>query len=231
MLAYYINHLVWIQSRFVARDAVLQRLVTIYQLLEQDETEEGLALPAKLTMPDQARECIENMEDYLLRKKDETGCPLLYIIRLLVALPLPADDPGFGLPSFSEEMITRAPHVGPEYEHDNRLVWDLVRYVTHGGPAWDWVSAFARTFDWRNAFLAMKMHYLGPTFQALIRAQADQRLDNAFYNAKSRNFTFESYCTLLQHAFTDLEQAGDPLSELWKVRFFERHQGYPPPIM
>jgi hypothetical protein len=48
MLAYYVNHLVHIQWRFVARDAVLQQLVMIYLLLEQDETEEGLALPSQV---------------------------------------------------------------------------------------------------------------------------------------------------------------------------------------
>jgi uncharacterized membrane protein YgcG len=92
--------------------------------------------------------------------------------------------------------------------------------VTHGGPAWDWVSRFARNSDGRLAHIALKTHYLGETFQALIRAQADKRLENAFYDGTSRNFTFESYCTLVQHSFTDLEAAGDPISESRKVRCF-----------
>jgi hypothetical protein len=66
----------------------------------------------------------------------------------------------------------------------------------------------------------MKTHYLGETFQALICAQADKRLENAFFDGTSRNFTFSSYCTLLQHSFTDLEAAGDPISESRKVRCF-----------
>jgi hypothetical protein len=137
-----------------------------------------------------------------------------------VALPLPQDDPGFGLPSYIKEMIQRIPHVGPDYQTDNHSVWDVIRHVTHGGPAWDWVSHFARNSDGRSAHIALKTHYLGQTFQALIRAQADKRLENAFYDGTSRNFTFENYCTLLQHAFTDLEAAGDPISENHKVHCF-----------
>jgi hypothetical protein len=45
-------------------------------------------------------------------------------------------------------------------------------------------------------------------------------LNNAFYNSESQSFTFESYGTLLQHAFTDLEQSGDPLSALLKAWYF-----------
>jgi hypothetical protein len=165
--------------QFVSREAIVQRLVTNYQLLEQDETEEGLALPTKLTRPDQARECIENMEDYLIQKRVKLVVHL-YILFVYyehsLCLPMILTS-GVGHPSFAEEMIARAPHMGPDYKNDNRLVWDLVRYVAHGGPAWDWVTAYARTFHGRNAFLAMKTHYLGPTFQALIRAHADWQLN------------------------------------------------------
>jgi hypothetical protein len=133
---------------------------------------------------------------------------------------LPADDPGFGQPSYNEEMIMRAPHTGPEFQLDNRSVWDMIRHVTYGGPAWDWVSHFARTFDGRSSYLALKAHYLGETFQALIRAQADKKLDKAFYDGTSKKFTFESYISALQHAFTDLEACGDPISESRKVRSF-----------
>jgi hypothetical protein len=133
---------------------------------------------------------------------------------------LPADDPEFGQPSYKEEMITRAPHTGPEFQLDNRAVWDMIRHVTHSVLAWDWVSRFAQTFDGRSAYLALKAHYLGETFQALIRAQADKKLDKAFYEGTSKKFTFESYILALQHAFTDLEACGDPISESRKVQSF-----------
>jgi hypothetical protein len=68
--------------------------------------------------------------------------------------------------------------------------------------------------------MALKTHYLGPTFQAMIRAQADKKLDNAFFDGCSRGFSFESYCLLLQNLFTDLEQAGNPISESRKLHYF-----------
>jgi hypothetical protein len=54
----------------------------------------------------------------------------------------------------------------------------------------------------------------------MIRAQANKKLELAFFDGGSRLFTFESYCSALQHCSKDLEQAGDPLSELRKVRCF-----------
>jgi hypothetical protein len=100
----------------------------------------------------------------------------------MIGLPLADNDPGFGLPTYDMEMITRAPHTGPSYQIDNHAVWDVIRYMTHGGPAWDWVSSFAHEFDGRGAHQALKTHYLGPTFQAMIQAQADRKLDLAFFD-------------------------------------------------
>jgi hypothetical protein len=205
MLCYYVNHLQQIQQRWAAGTATLLRLTTVYQLLEQDDNDEDVGLPNKLTNVAQARECIENIDDYFGRKRGIDGVQLGYVIRALVALPVAADDPGFGLPSHDEEMVTRAPHTGASYHIDNRTVWDVIRHVTHRGPAYDWVSQFAHNFDGRGAYLALKMHYLGPTFQAMIRAQADKKLDNAFFDGRNRGFSFERYCSLLQHSFTDLE--------------------------
>jgi hypothetical protein len=74
-------------------------------------------------------------------------------------------------------MVTRAPHTGASYHINNRTVWDVIRHVTHGGPAYDWVSQIAHNYDGHGAYLALKTHYLGPTFQAMIRAQADKKLD------------------------------------------------------
>jgi hypothetical protein len=220
MLCYFVNHLVRVQRQFDPAIATLAKLAEVYQLKDLDDPDDDIPLPARLMRADQARETIEDIEDYLLRKRGASGCPLAAVIRMNVALPLPEDDPGFGQPTYLEEMIQRMPHVGTDYQTDNRSVWDLIRHICHGGPAWDWVSQFARNSDGRSAHIALKTHYLGETFQALIRAQADKRLENAYFDGMSRNFTFESYCTLLQHSFTDLEAAGDPISESRKVRCF-----------
>jgi hypothetical protein len=220
MLAYFENHLQRIQRRFTEVVVTVVRLTAVYLLKEQDDNDDNVGLPSKLTNVANVRECLEDIDDYLRCKRGESGCPLAYVVQLVVALPAAVNDPGFSLHSYDAEMIQRAPHTGLTYQVDNHAVWDIIHHVTHGGPSWDWVSAFARENDGRGAHRSLSTHYLGVSFQAMICAQADKKLESAFYDGRSRSSTFESYCSLLQHLFTDLEQAGDPLSELRKIRFF-----------
>lgn len=221
MLHYYVHHLQRIQRLPVnAPEATVDRLRTIYALKPEDETEDDLDMPEAFTRVDTARVVIENLDDYLLRKRSETGVPLAYVVRDFVTLPIPAEDPGFGLPTYVEEMIRRAPHGTPQYETDNQLVWNVVRQITHGGPAWNWVSRFARNSNGRDAYIALKTHYLGNAYQLRIRALADSRIETAFYDGQNRNFTFENYCALLNNAFADIESTGEVVSETRKIRCF-----------
>lgn len=144
--------------------------------------------------------------------------PLSYVVRADVPLPDVADDPGFGLPSFALEMIRRAPHTGTFFQRDSVAVWNVIRHVTHEGPAWSWVQSFLRTCDGRAAYFAMKQHYLGESFTARLRANADRLLDTTFYDGRSRAFTFERFFETLQMAFTDIESTCEEISEQRKVR-------------
>ena len=163
-------------------------------------------MPTPLAKIDDVRVTLENIDDYFRRKLGDPGCPLAYITRDTVTLP--AVDLGFGQPSYYDKMIDRAPHTVVSYQHDKVTVWNVIRHVTHGGPAWNWVSSFSRTFDGRAAYLALKSHYLGDSFVSRIRAPADNHLGTAFYDGKSRSFTFEHYCARLNNAFADLEGSG-----------------------
>lgn len=54
----------------------------------EDETEDDLELPEPFTRIDTARVVIENLDDYLFRKKSELGVPLAYVVRDIVTLPI-----------------------------------------------------------------------------------------------------------------------------------------------
>ena len=82
--------------------------------------------------------------------------PLAYVIREDVDLP--TEDPGFGLPTFKEEMIRRTRHDTPSFLEDNHSVWTMIRTVTHGGPAWHWVSTHERSMNGRAAYFSLKSH-------------------------------------------------------------------------
>lgn len=223
MLRYYMFHLKRIQRLPINLvQATLADITSVYVLKESDKNEGTVDLPSQFQKIDNARVILEDLDDYLLRKRGEFGVPLSYITRFEVALPPMYEDPGFGQPNYVEEMIRRAPHVGPEWQIDNVAVWNVIRHVTHDGPAWNWVSRFARTGNGRDAYLALKTHFLGESYQERIRAQADARLDNAFFDGRNRNFTYESYCGLLNNAFADIESTGERLDESRKLRYFMR---------
>ena len=97
------------------------------------------------------------------------------------------------------------------------MVWDAVRHVCHEGPAWGWVQAYARQRDGRSAYLALKAHYMGSTFQARLRAKADQTLETTYYDGTKRYFSFEKYTETLQRAFIDLQSTQEKVSEERKI--------------
>jgi hypothetical protein len=125
MLCYFVNHLVRVQHQFDQAIATLVKLSEVYQLKELDDPDDDIPLPSQLMRAYQARETIEDIEDYLFRKRGASGCPLAAVIRMNVALSLPQDDLGFGLPTCIEEMIQHMPHVGADYQTENRSVWDV----------------------------------------------------------------------------------------------------------
>lgn len=193
MLRYYLLHLQRIQRSFESATATLVCLANVYALKEEEDNDEDgdINLPSKLTTIDKVRVTLEDIDDYLNRKKGISGVPLAYVVRPDIALPDMADDPGFGLPSYLLEMISRAPHAGSFFQRDNVAVWNVICHVTHEGPAWSWVQSYVRTCDGRAVYFAMKQHYLGESFTARLRANADRLMDSTFYDGRSRGFTFE----------------------------------------
>jgi hypothetical protein len=196
--------------------ATLARLTVCYQLKDAEDDLDELDLPSKLTRTDKVRDVLEDIDNYLIRKLGASGLPLAYVVRDSVALP--ADDEGYGMPTVTEEMINRGPHTGMYYELDTKEVWQMIRHVTHGGPGWSWVQGYQRTTDGRQAYLAIKTHYLGESYSTRVRAAADNTIESAYYDGKSRSFTFERYCEVLKAAFTDIETTGEEVSETRKVR-------------
>ena len=101
--------------------------------------------------------------------------------------------------------------------------------MTWKGFAWTRVNDQARSCDGRLDCQQLKQHYLGDSFMGKIKLDADQKLENANFGGKARNFTFENYCEKLKRAFTDLDECGDELTDDCKVRCFMR--GLSDPIL
>ena len=96
-----------------------------------------------------------------------------------------------------------------EFPQDTIKVWDVIRHIYHGGPAWSWVSRYARQDNGRDTYLALKGHYLGEAYISRMHTRADKMMKTAFYDRRSRNFTYEKYCEILIQAFNDIEETGE----------------------
>ena len=106
MLQYYIHHMERIQRTFQFNQASMQRLQDIWAIHEEEENEDDdLDLPNKLSDVKNLRSMLEDLDNYLIIKEGATGLPLAYVTREEAALPVPADDPGFGQPDMTSEMV------------------------------------------------------------------------------------------------------------------------------
>jgi hypothetical protein len=220
-LRYYVFHQYRIQRTFVTGQATLARLEAVWALHERiqrmkESEKESLKVDALLKV-ENVRKLIEDIDEAIAYRLGAYGAPMSYLTRASVAIN-DETDPGVGLPDALSELVRRTRHTGNQYEEDNMSLWMMIRQATHGGPAWNWVKPFANRKDGRGAYLALKTHYMGRSFQKRNIANAERVLETVFFDGKARNFTFEMYCEKLNMAFQDLEEAGEPASEDRKVR-------------
>ena len=167
------------------------------QLPDSDEAE----MPDKFSDPSKVRNLLENIHTYLGIVKNKAGVPILYVIREDAALP--ADDPGFGMPDFNTEVMTRGRLNGVFWRSSNRTVWIMMRHICHGTHAWPFVSQFESTANGRRAYLAFAQHYMSTDIQHGIRTKANDILQNSKFTGESKNFTFDKFSARLTRAFND----------------------------
>ena len=221
-LGYFCFHMNRIGRAIIPGQATLAVLQRLWEMrsIEKEKMKADVPEPERLTKQADTRKFLDSLDHYLLNKRGLNGTPLAYLVRQDVVPPAPDLQP-FGVPTLTQELIRRAKHGDYyAYEVDNETLWSLVRRLTFGEFAWGWVSMHSRTQDGRAAYLSLKTHYLGRSFQDKIQFDADKVLETTTYDGKARNFTFEQYCTKLNQAFTDLEECGDILQEKRKIRIF-----------
>ena len=121
-------------------------------------------------------------------KTKSAGVPILYAVKIGDALPAPADDPGYGLPSFDEELASCGRLCGHYWVSTNRLVWTAIRKMCHGTDAWNHVRRFETPRNGRGAYMALMHTHMGEDIQYTIRAAAEQTLQNILFDGKNGIF-------------------------------------------
>jgi len=160
------------------------------------------------------RHWFESILAHLSVKKGKSGFPLLYVVR--ASSDLPTTDPGFGLPSFNDEVETRGRHAGHFWMADRRSVWLFLRSKCHGTTAWNTIKGFERTTDGRRAYLALLGQFMGEDVMQTYLNKAERTLTTIRFDNKNRNWTFDKFVGTLRGAFIDLGTTVT-MTEQWKV--------------
>jgi hypothetical protein len=148
------------------------------------------------------------------------GVPLLYVVREIVALPTGVGDDvdhGFGLPTYTQEMIRRAPHTGVLQRSSKE---SLERYQACD-PRRSRLELGTVLCQWtrrEKPFLSMKRYYLGESYTRRIKLLAENTLSAAFYNGQVCTLNFGDYVDKLKGAFTDIKSSGEIVDPQCKFR-------------
>jgi hypothetical protein len=110
-------------------------------------------------------------------------------------------------------LIAVTPLTGIEYEDDNGRVFDLLKSWTVNGPAWTWMRSFNTTRNGRRAWLSLINHFEGDAQRDKVKDQAYAAIAAAKYYGEKKRFTFETYVSIHQDAYADVEQYGEIISE------------------
>jgi len=225
---FFMNYMHRIQRTFVAATATLALVQDVWddrfdlENPNRDVEREIIRDPALMVNVDDIKKTLEDIDNVLNKRKGIGGSPPAYITRDTLTLPehTPGEiDLGFGQPSREAELIRRTRHDGPAYRQDNIAAWAIIRHVTHNGPAWAWVSSFARHQNGRAAYRALKTHYFGDSFTTRAVTKADATIENLFWDGRVKNYPLEKFFEQLNKAYTDLDENGEPVTAAKKVHF------------
>ncbi len=114
-----------------------------------------------------------------------------------------------------QRHIAIAPIQGLEFEEDNGKVFDTLKSLTLNGPAWTWMCNFNAS---RNGRAALTTYYEGDAQKDRIKDNAYAAIAAAKYHGEHKRFSFDTYVTIHQEAFADLQQYGEAIAKDKRVR-------------
>ena len=198
----YCRYWFMIQRPFTYAGATLDNIEIVSNWLGQFTTPSDFPVELeRFTDSLKKRQWLEGIEGRLQQTIGKAGLPIAYAVRH--DSPLPAVDPGIGLPSLDEELQTRGRHTAHFWAADNRLVWNMIYKVCFGTTAWSLAQSYEKTKNVRMAYRALVRQYMGPDTRHLLMQEAGRVINDSRFDNKSRNFTFDKFCARFRQARID----------------------------
>ena len=160
------------------------------------DTEETVAIDrATSKLPDKFKQqakwfvFAEAIAMYLSQQKGGGQIPLNYVIH--DADPLEVD----AVYKIEHEQIINTVPLLDVYEKDNDMVHGIVKTLVLKGPGWHWISHLDQSCDGQAAWLALRAHYEGDSFQNHQKEAAFASIASSQYQGEHHNFSFKTYIT------------------------------------
>ena len=214
LAAYYVRHQKCI-NRPVVVPAMTAALLRRFKDLKEAEDEHKDPTDKPTLNDKNWSKTLEEIEEYLRNHLGHTKIPLAYVVRKEQDVPLHATDPQENYPVVQDEMIRRAPHLDAtgnkteSFNIDNRRVWTLISELTRDHKCWTYVKPHQRARDGREAFLALRKHYLGTNNVNNMASSAETKLQNTSYTKEGKRWNFETYVSLHKEQHQILQQLED----------------------
>jgi len=156
----------------------------------------------------------DEFTNYLHSIKGAKGVSLFYIVR-------PATLPRGANPM---DPIYSTDHDAgnAQYLSDRGVVYTALMKCTLGGPGQTYVLKHKSNRNGRQAFLALDEIFAGDAVTSTKMEFAWQAIRDTKYNGKRKNFDFSAYKGVMDKAFRELEEAGNPQPDATKVSFLVR---------
>ena len=113
---------------------------------------------------------------------------------------------------------------GTIFREDSEAVYSLlVQHVGTTGTGSNIVRKYQTSKNGRSCYTEIKNHFQNASYKENLASAAENKIRDAKYYGDRRNFTLETYYTLMTGAFNDLELAGTAhaLTEEQKITKFE----------
>lgn len=206
-------------------------------LKTQDTYKEVTEVPDCTNFPRNWVQAFDNLEEYFNTIVGENcKIPLIYILRQNVEVKPAADDDEDQYPSKLAQMCARMPHYDltatpvpntriqtKYYLEDTRKVWEKLSLIFKDTVHFTYLKPYQRAREGREAYLALRNHYLGPNMTRTLAAQAESELDKLRYTGEKRRYNFETFVNAhkrIHNVYDDLKRTGkhEGISEGTKVR-------------
>ena len=149
-------------------------------------------------------------ENYLGSMMGASGIPLDYVIR--------RDMPDGWEPGNEHDILKyQAIQTGPAWETDKMTVYAELKACCLDSNGWAWIKQYDRMKNGREATANLRAHYEGDGEVNKRVAWATANIANAHYSSE-HTFSFERFSTVLQEAFTILNENGESHSDGQMVR-------------